>query len=306
MRSLFLLFGFAGACLLVSCGCARRRDRSVDVTQTFKQNQSQMVHNVYCANNFRTMVEAMCPQDDRFSLSYEERNVSQPSSSHCLPYPFLDANVHFPPLAPKATYILYCPHTGCPLQPEFYQELRTDEEGNPLLALMFEEFQKCGNLGSIPLMIMLYANPGYCSDWYLITPKPFSALHTTFTYKPITVSDAEGRTMTLSKKEPGGNLIEISLTGFPQKKRLLLTSASSGERIARVIDTDKNGSYTMMMAPQVIGAAKGVDHITISTEGICLEASCEWDISTMNIARRQPHSPMWECMRLSNPGRSLE
>ena len=265
-----------------------------------------MVQDAYCANNFRTMVEATCPQDNRFSLSYEERSVSQPSSPHCLPYPFLDANVHFPPLAPNATYILYCPHTGCPLQPEFYQELRTDAEGNPLLAQMFEKLQKYGIRGTFPIMIMLYANPGYCSDWYLITPKPFSALHTTFTYKPITVSDAGGRTMTLSKKEPGGNLIEVSLTGFSPKKRLLLTSVSAKEKTAQVIDTDKEGSFTTIMAPQVIGATKGIDRITVSAEDICLEASCEWDISTLAIARRQPRSPMWECMQMYNPGRALE
>jgi hypothetical protein len=267
------------------------------------QNQAQAFRNVYCASNFRTMVDAMCPQVDRFSLSYEERSVSHDSSPNCLPYPFLRADVHFPPLDPNSTYILYCPHTGCPLQPEFYQELRTDEEGNLLLAQVFEEFQKNNIRCNMPISVVLYANPGYCSDWYLITPKPFSALHTTFTYKPIMVSDAEGRTMTLSKKEPGGNLIEISLAGFPPKKRLLLTSVSAGERIARVIDTDKDGLYTTMMAPQVIGAAKGVDHITISADGICLESSCEWDISTMDIARRQPHSPMWECMQMDSPGR---
>lgn len=66
--------------------------------------------------------------------------------------------------------------------------------------------------------------------------------------------------------------------------------------------TYNEGSFTT----QVIGATKGVDHITISAEGICLEASCEWDISTLAIARRQSHSPMWECMQMYNPGRALE
>jgi hypothetical protein len=298
MRSLFLLFGLCSAGLFASCECEQGHNRSVDSSRSATEKQSRMVRDVCCASRFRTMVETMGPQDSRFSLSYDERSISRDGSPSCLPHPFLSAEVHLPPLAPNSTYILYCPHTGCPLQPEYYQEVSTDGEGNPMPAQMVEELQKHDIRCTMALMIMLYANPGYCSDWFLITLAPsFSALHTTFTYKPITVSDAKGRTMTLSKREPGGNLIEISLTGFPPKKRLLLTSVSAGEKIAHPIDTDNAGAYTTMMAPQVIGVTNGVNCITISAEGICLQASCEWDISSMDIARRQAPSPMWKYLQ---------
>ena len=166
-----------------------------------------------------------------------------------------------------------------------------------MMAQMFEVCKQRDIRMSGPTIISLYANPGYCSDWYLIYRDPFSVVHTTFTYKPITVSDEAGHTLSIYKKEPGGNVLELRLTGFSPMAKLRMTSCSAGEKISSVIEVGENGSYNSILTPQVIGFAKGVDYLAISSDDISLQASCEWDLATVDIKRLQPHSDMWTAIQ---------
>ena len=296
MRKAYLFFGFL---VIFICGCSAGRSEPQGAPNyQFSPVKIEKFTAVYCAMAFREAHRYFYPTEDRFYITYDEKLVLPLSETHALPYPGVNVEVHFPPLRPNTTYCLYCPLTGCPKQPELLQEFRTDEEGHLFPPSFFEKLKENNiHCNSMPFFILLYANPGYCSDWYLITcTDPGSVVQTTFTYKPITVTGTDGRTLTLCKKEPGGNIIEILLTNFPPKKELLMTSVSAGEKLTRVINTKDDGSYVSKMAPQVIGCTKGVDHITISCDGESLEASCPWDMSTLDIKRVQPPTDMWPIM----------
>jgi hypothetical protein len=244
-------------------------------------------------------MEQSFPQDDRFFFTYDESFIFPLSDSCSLPYPKVLAWVHFPPLRPNSTFVLYCPLTGCPQQPEVLVELMTDDDGKMIKSTFVEENKDiCGNFD---FMISLYANPGYCSDWYLISLKPFSVICTSFTYKPITIDDDEGRRLTICKKEPGGNVLEIVLKKFLPKQQLIVTSLSSGETISHPVETDNDGSYVFQLLPQVIGYTKGIDLVTVCFDGKRLQTSCEWEVSTLDIQRLQPISYLWKIWRSSSP-----
>jgi hypothetical protein len=271
-------------------GCARPGSSSQDLSKIETQNWKQ----VYASLTMREMICHQFPQNDQFYVSYAELLPPTPSKNHLLPYPIIDVEVHFPLLKPMTTYFVYCPMTGCPHQPEFFMEIKTNEEGTPFPAQVFDKFQKFNiKIANMPIMVTLYGNPGYCSDWYLMTTNPFSAMHTTFTYKPISVSSPNGQTLTINKKEPGGNYLHIELSKFPPHKQLRMISCSEGESIFFDITTKDDGSYELMLAPQVVGHDKGIDRLTISDGENSLEASCDWDMSTLKIKRVQPPSPMW-------------
>lgn len=284
---------FALSLLFSLCGCSAGRLHHPVASTQDSDSATQKFRDVYCALAYRQSIQQSFASDCRFYLRCDESTAMQSSAQHPLPYPHINAEVHFPPLRANCEYLLYCPLTGCPQNPEILLEMKTDSEGHPLPLGIVDECKE-HNIRCLPSWIVtLYANPGYCSDWYLISSSPFSVLHTSFTYKPITTSLTDGRTLTVDKKEPGGNLLEICLTNFPPKERLRLISCSAGEEIIKEIETGKDGSYFLIMAPQVIGKRKAVDHITISWKDGSIDASCEWDMSTMDIKRVQAPSELW-------------
>lgn len=274
-----------------SCGCSSARlHHPASSSRQRTATHQEKFGEVYWALVCRDAISQAFPADDRFYLSCEEAPVLPSPDDAPLPYPSISATVHFPPLKPNSSYFLYCPATGCPQQPELLMKIQTDDEGKPVPSQMLDGLKEHKIHCNMIFAIGLYANPGYCSDWYLLAGNPFSVLHTTFTYKPITSSLPGGQTLTISKKEPGGNILEISLTNFSPKKQLLMTSCSEGETISKTMITNKDGSCALEMAPQVIGFMRGVDHVTISWDDASLTASAEWDTSTMDIKRLQPRS----------------
>jgi hypothetical protein len=278
--------------LVCVCGCSAGKGTE---SQSSLTARAEKIHDVQQLRCFRDSMRKLCTTDDQFSLTCEDPE-SPFSCSQPLSYGGIDVLVHFPPLRPNVTCFLYCPATGCPIEPELLVEYRTNAKGNPIPA----QALKGRNVNDLDLSIthgiLLYANPGYCSDWYLVYLKPFSAMHTAFTYKPITVSDKAGRTLTIQKLEPGGNYLEVVLRGFQPKQQLQFSSCSAGETITKTIDTDENGSYSCFMLPQVVGVTRGNERVTISYEGETLETSCDWDVSTLDIKRSEPYTFMWRTL----------
>ncbi len=301
MRRAFSPF-FQFLFLLLACGCASSKlEPTHGAASGFSKSADAKISDVYSSIHFRSCVDQMFPQDDRFYLSYGEGSLVPLSEVHALSYPCLNVEVHFPPLRPNSTFFLYCPMTGCPVQPEVIMEFKTDEAGNAMESTIGDMLKLHNIQAQCPCFVGLYANPGYSSDWYILYSQPFSVLHSSFTYKPIVVSDSNGHQLSIRKKEPGGNVLEIALSGFPPKKELLLTSCSAGETMSSTLVTDTNGSSVTFMLPQAKGFSKGIDQFTISFDGGQLQAGCEWDMATLNIKRVQPPTELWDMCRSFAP-----
>ena len=135
------------------------------------------IQDVRRALGIREAIRQSGSSDKRFFITCEVPETSF-LSPNPLPYGYIEVLVHLPPLRPNSAYELYCPLTGCPVQPEMVIQYRTDGEGNPVPAEIFDELQKNNIRISGPQYISLYANPGYCSDWYLMHHgSPFSVIH---------------------------------------------------------------------------------------------------------------------------------
>ena len=282
---------FAACFLLCPCGCAAHKEAN----EGWTAEREAKIKDVRMARHWRECVCGQFPSDERFFVTVEDGPLPL-SSPGSLPYDYISVRVHIPPPTPNSAYILYCPLAGCPVRPEVMGEFQTDGKGNLFPEEMFKESKEKHITFSVEngLYISLFANPGYCSDWYLICGNPFHILHTTFTYKPIVSRDEQGRTLTIQKLEPGGNCLEILLQGFQPGQKVMMTSNSAGEILQNERETEKDGTLSYMLFPQIIGKTNGKILVRCSHEGGMLEASSEWDMAVLDISRKAPLSYLWD------------
>jgi hypothetical protein len=256
-------------CTLCSCTGARTKN----------------LHDARWALQLRATMDQKQSSEGTFSVGLLDDNLYWPKDSTSLAYPWIAVEATFSNIPGDKKYILYCPNTGCLYQPEVVVPIPINKEGQPIL-------QMPGIASPVRprYFVSLLAIPGFCSDWYLFSEHPFTVYHTTFTYQPITTKTEDGKELTISKKESGGNLLEITLKGFGPYEQVAFTSESAGELLTSTPVMDKNGTHTLFLAPQVIGTTKGNITINVTAGKETLQASTEWDMSTLDIRRRQPYS----------------
>ena len=284
-------YAIFAACFLWSpCECAAR----TNTKEGWTAEREGKIRDVRKALNLRDCVCSKFPSDERFFVTVEE-DLFHLSSPGLLPYDGISVRVHIPPPTPNSSYVLYCPLSGCPVQPEVIEAFLTDEEANLVPEEMFKELKENHITLSLKdgLYVSLFANPGYCSDWYLLCSNPFHILHTTFTYKPIVSRDEQGRTLTIQKLEPGGNCLGIILQGFKPGQKVTMTSNSAGEILQNEREIEKDGMLSFLLFPQVVGKTKGNILVRFSYEGGALEAASEWDMAVLDIPRAGPPSDLW-------------
>lgn len=210
-------------------------------------------------------------------------------------FPVVACEVRGAGLEPNTMFHLYCPNTGCRQQPELLQECVTDEKGTLLFLAPGAK-----NPG-IRQFVSIYQIPQFCSEWYLLsstkTPEGFIRRKAILCYKPICIQGDNGQQMRLYKREAGGNLMEVQLSGFSPNEPFEFTSNSEGEVVKKRGTTDEKGCAHWLVAPAVKGKAKGGVTLTVKTEKTTLSCSCDWDTRTVDIVREQPPS----CMKKSCP-----
>jgi hypothetical protein len=233
------------------------------------------------------------PDNKDFYIRCNENCLLDPVENYSLPYKCVEIEIHLPKLHENKPYLLLCGNTGDPSFPVITVILKNNGRyievkrptGYPKTMPQPNILDKIP-LGE-PFRCAVFANPGYCSDWFLGCPKTNEEMHTSFTYKPHTVSLSSGETLTVSKKEPGGNILEISMEHFPPNKELVLRSLSEGEQVETMLVTEYDGSCCIPnFTPGVIGKTKGTDQLTLLWDDKTLETSVDWDASTLDMKRR--------------------
>ena len=177
------------------------------------------------------MRSPLVKENEDFSIALSTTETSYESEEQhkkIFPYPVMICTPHFPIGEPHCFYILYCPNTGCPFQPEVQMMCRSNSKGQismyvEQLSELFPEDFVCDT------NISLWDIPGFCSDWYLYKMRSTEVYHTTFTHEPIRTRASDGREISLRKKECGGNLIDVCFSGvMPHETVRWLSNSDAG------------------------------------------------------------------------------
>lgn len=247
-------------------------------------------------NKFRNDVKNAFAENKDFHITCDENNLLESDQNFLLPYKGVRITIHLPNLEEDKVYCLWCPNIGAPSNPE--RILGMLREGNDIILINIGEninpdfLMHSSDRITLdhPMSFVVYANPGFCSDWYLISNQ--AILHTVFIYKPITTSLTTGETVQFDKKECGGNFVEIFLKNFPKNTDVVMESSFGRDQ---VFTTDEQGRGYMTCANFPFlqpDKTKGVGQIKLLWDGHCLETSVEWDKSTLDIKRVQPQGPL--------------
>lgn len=257
--------------LLFLCGCtAKQREKNLAVAIQTRE---------FCSST-NTKAKEGC-----FSIERYDDSLYPSSERHqkLFPYPVILCTLKGIHLDP-GTYVLYCPDTGCPFQPEFAQELVCNPQGEIQVSL--PELNKWMPGLSIPLSISLWGVPGFCSDWYLFGKT--GIYHATWTHQPIIAKSKDGKELHIRKKESGGNILEVGFKNFSPNETISFSSNSEGETFTKTVTMDTQGEFVYQCLPQVVGQDHGHVIISVSAGNEIFKASCDWDQRTLSIRRKQP------------------
>lgn len=266
MKSMSISMGIC--LLLILCGCSPKR-----------KNLEACLHEVkWCA-----CLEQLPKSNEMLSITIAKEMNLPPTKDGKNPYPLLVCQAQLNNLEGGREYMLYGPNTGNPEQPEFLCVFRYDEQG---------VLWKADDHGAFSLQIesiqsLIPAIPGFSSDWFLLGTHELKQSHATLAYQPIAASSADGRTIGIEKKESGGNLLKVSLSGFQPHEKITLFSNSEGEKMTFKGESDDQGRYVSYVYPQVIDKTKGVITISFIASGKVVRASCDWNMQTLRVKRKQ-------------------
>lgn len=207
---------------------------------------------------------------------------------HPLPYPIVICEPLYRGI-PPGEYVLYCPHIGDPAHPECAIPINLNSEGFNVKKVVSTSLPPQMK-PHIPLIRFL-AIPGFTTDWYLISTDYKKVYHTTFVYEPILAKTDDGKSMVISKKEPGGNLMEISLNGFQSGDEITLIAECENYSKKLRVTANESGSSTYRYIPQIPGKSKGKILFKAISHKSLLEAEIDWDSSTLSIRKNQRDTP---------------
>ncbi len=232
----------------------------------------------------RTAAEQKPMHEGEFEVEMDNLPLIRPCKFHPLTYPATTVHINLKNI-PAGKYVLYCPSTGCPKQPEFKHEITVKENGSYGYEIkLFSDYPPILSR----LSVMIYAMPTYASDWYLVSVKDRTIWHTTYNYKPLVVTGKKGQSLELVKKECGGNVMEAVLRGFEPYEVVTLSTCSEGEETKSIQTCNQDGFSRILVMPQVAGLKKGTVTAYVITKDEKLELTAYWDTATLNIPRKQP------------------
>jgi hypothetical protein len=273
-----IFFGLFLALFSFGCSALILTDTQVSLQKAVRQNTFLLAARI-------EFYKRNASNEKNFYISYNKDSLVDHSDLSSMPYKCLKLDIRLPELQENKEYCVYCPNTGDPAFPEYVAGVKRT---NKKIETIFPSHYPTTLSSHDPYV---FANPGYCSDWFIFSVETGERFYSSFIYEPIIASLPTGETLLVSKKEPGGNILEISLNNFPPNKKVTLKSCSEGELFEDQFETSKEGSFCLPnFIPGVNGVTKGTDHISVLWDDHVLSVSVDWDTSTLSIKKMQPDS----------------
>jgi hypothetical protein len=181
----------------------------------------------------------------------------------------------------RKDYLLFCINTGDSISPIAMHSL-TIEGTHVIGKKNGEELEKnCFEL-RIPAPL------GFLSNWYLWAEDNSARLCQKVTANPLQVIGIDGATLTVVRKESGGNFVDVLATGLQEGEQVCLVFRSMGEEFYYPVRAPESGKLRLPMVSSFVGLQRRIlsdrTSILLVREAETLELSYDWDLSTTLVA----------------------
>lgn len=184
----------------------------------------------------------------------------------------------------RQEYLLFCPNTGDSLAPVAMHSLVIEEACVIETHDGIEEKKNAFEL-RIP------AVPGFRSTWYLWSTDDAIRLSQKVVARPLQMAGSDGATLTIIRKESGGNFVEACASGLSEGEQVCLIFRSLGAQWFYPVKTSSTGKVRLPFISSLVGVERGIMAGTTSVllvrQSETLELSYEWDLSTTQRAAKK-------------------
>lgn len=138
------------------------------------------------------------------------------------------------------------------------------------------------------ISLPIKALPGFQSIWYLWSEDDTIRLSQTITPRPLKMSGIDGATLSILRKEAGGNIAEIVATGLKENEQVCFILQSLDAESLYPIKAPSNGIIRLPFQPSFAGRHKnilaGTTSLLLVRENETLALTFDWDLSTTTTA----------------------
>jgi hypothetical protein len=194
------------------------------------------------------------------------------------------ATVRFKNFPGRKNYLLFCLNTADPVDPVAMYPLTLEESSVIVQKNGTEEVRDRFDL-------QLVATPGFQSNWYLWAEDESLRLCRSITPSPLETSSCDDVKMAIIRKEAGGNVADVVVTGLKEAEQICFVFRSMGNEAFYPCKAPANGMIKLSLLGSVAGIQggfrTGTTTMLLVRDGETLTLSYKWDLSTTRVAARR-------------------
>ena len=194
------------------------------------------------------------------------------------------ATVRFKGFPKRKNYLLFCLNTADPTEPIAMYPITLEGSSVITRRKNTEEVQDHFDL-------RLVASPGFQSTWYLWAEDESLRLCRSISPSPLYATSSDGVRMKIIRKEAGGNIADIYVTGLKEAEQICFVFRSMNNEAFYPCKAPANGTIKMPLYTSVAGIQSatrtGTTTVLLVRDGETLKLSCDWDLSTTQVPARR-------------------
>lgn len=194
------------------------------------------------------------------------------------------ATVRFKGFPQRKKCLLFCLNTANPTEPIAMYPLTL--EGSSVIIQKEGAEDVCNGF---PLQLV--ASPGFQSTWYLWSEDESIRLCRSITPSPLEAESSDGVKMKIVRKEAGGNVAEVMVTGLKEAEQICFVFRSMSNEVFYPCKAPASGSVKFPLFGSAAGIQEktktGTMTVLLVRDGETLTLSYEWDLSTTRVAARR-------------------
>jgi hypothetical protein len=194
------------------------------------------------------------------------------------------ATVRFKSFPKRKNYLLFCLNTADPAEPIAMYPLTLEGASVIIRKNGSEEIRDRFDL-------QLVASPGFQSTWYLWAEDETLRLCRSITPSPLEATSTDGVRMKIIRKEAGGNVADIYVTGLKEAEQICFVIRSMGTETFYPCKAPAKGTIKMPLFGSAAGIQSGTrtgtTAVLLVRDGETLTLTYDWDLSTTRVAARR-------------------
>ncbi len=195
-----------------------------------------------------------------------------------------DAYAKFRGFGERKDYLLFCLNTGDAHAPIAMHTLTIEDD-------CIIDHDNGVEVKKNAFELRIPAIPGFQSTWYLWAEDNSVRLSQKTIAKSLQTVGSDGATLTLIRKESGGNFVEAHASGLHEGEQVCFILRSLGEQFYHPEKVPESGKLHMPFVSSIVGIERGVisgsTTISLVRKHETLDVTYDWDLSTTQQAAKK-------------------